>query len=83
MIERFPPSEKLLLLMHNTSAMRPEAAKTVNELASISETDFDSVSEIMKTHETNGYVRSYWDNSGAKRFYLSETGIIRVCSLFT
>jgi hypothetical protein len=83
MIERFPPSEKLLLLMHNTSAMRPEAAKTANELASISETGPDSVSETLKMHEDNGYVRSYWDNNGAKRFYLSETGIIRVCSFFT
>ena len=81
--DNIPSSEKLLLLMHNLCAMRPEAAKTATELANVSRTAVDFVINTLSRHEADGYVRSYWDQGGAKRFYLTEVGIIRVCSFFT
>jgi hypothetical protein len=63
--------------------MRPEAAKTVKELANMSKAAVDYVIDELRKHEINGYIKSYSDVGGDKKFYLTETGIIRVCSFFT
>jgi len=81
--ESISPSEKILLTMHNLGVMRPEVGKTSSELAQILQRTIDDISDALKKHESDGYVKSYTDQSGAKRFYLTTVGIIKVCSSFT
>ncbi len=81
--ENIPPAEKILLIMHNLCVIRPEAAKTTNEIAQVLQKAVDFVLNALNKHEADGYVKSYTDESGSKRFYLTGQGIIKVCSIFT
>lgn len=78
-----PFPEKVLLIMHNLSAMRPEFGKTAGELAPILQEAVGNILTALGKHEAEGYVKSCTDQSGDKRFYLTEVGIIKVSSFFT
>ena len=78
-----PPSEKLLLSMHNLCVVRPEIAKTGEEISKSINLDIDHVLRMLGLHEERGFVKSYVDNIGIRRFYLSGLGILKVCSSFT
>ena len=76
-------SEKLLLAMHNLCLVRLETAKTGQEIARLINLTTDNVEKILKGHEANGYVKSVQDASGERKFYLTNIGILKVCSTFT
>ena len=75
-------SETLLLTMHNLCVVKPEIAKTGDELANAIQVAIDHIVNILHELEENGYVRSVED-AGVKKFYLTSTGILKVCSVFT
>lgn len=81
--EDLPLSEKLLLAMHNLCIVRPEIAKTGEEIAKSVRLASDNVLGILAGYEANGYVTSLIDSMGARRFYLTSLGMIKVCSSFT
>jgi len=81
--ENLPLSEKLLLTLHNLCAIHPEKAKKTNELAQILQVDIGQIDSILGKQESEGYAKSFMDEEGNKRYYLTGTGIIKVCSLFT
>lgn len=81
--DEIPPSENLLLVMHNLGLVRPETAKTGDELAEFLRMDTKNVYEILDRQETYGFVRSYIDPGGVRKYYLTGVGIIKVCSSFT
>jgi len=76
-------SERLLLILHNLGATSRERAKKSDELAQILQTDVNEVNQILDRYQSEGYTISLTDNEGNIRHYLTGTGIIRVCSLFT
>jgi hypothetical protein len=78
-----PLSERLLITLHNLCATSGDMAKNSGELAQILQTSVDEVNQNMDRHVSDGYVASFNDNEGNRRFYLTNTGIIRVCSLFS
>jgi len=45
--------------------------------------DTKNVYEILDRQETYGFVRSYIDPGGVRKYYLTGVGIIKVCSSFT
>ena len=75
-------SEKLLLTMHNLCVVKPEIAKTSDELANAIQVTIDHIVNVLHGLEENGYVKSFED-AGVKKFYLTSTGILKVCSAFT
>lgn len=81
--EDLPPSEKLLLVMHNLCIVKPEIAKTGEEIAKMIRMAVDNVLGILSHHEERGYIKSYTDQMGVRRFYLTGIGILKVCSSFT
>lgn len=81
--EDLPLSDKLLLSMHNLCIVRPEIAKTGEEIASSLKLAVENALSILADHEARGYVRSLIDSMGARRFYLTSMGMIKVCSSFT
>ena len=78
-----PISEKFLLIMHNLCIVKPEIAKSGEEIAKSIHMVVDSVLRLLSIHEENGYVKSFQDNSGARRFYLTSVGILKVCTIYT
>jgi len=76
-------SEKVLINLHNLCATRSEWAKRSDELAQVLQVDVNEVNRILEGHVSEGYVSSFTDNEGNKRYHLTSTGIIRVCSLFS
>ncbi len=81
--ESIPISEKLLLLLHSLCAVKPEIAKTVEELSNYVHAAVDSISSMLDSHESEGYVTSYTNSQGVRMYYLTGRGIIKVCSSFT
>ncbi len=81
--ENVSASEKILLTMHNLGVMRQGVAKAASELAQILQKTTDDVLDALNRHEADGYVKSYTDQEGTRRFYLTAVGIIKVCSSFT
>jgi hypothetical protein len=78
-----PLSERLLITLHNLCATSGDMARKSGELAEILHTGIDEVNQNLDKHVSDGYVAAFTDNEGNRRFYLTNTGIIRVCSLFS
>jgi hypothetical protein len=76
-------AEKVLLTMHNLSLVRPEIAWTDREIARSVYISEDILLRILKDLEIAGYVKSFSDNKGIRRFYLTSRGIIKISTLFT
>ena len=76
-------SERLLITLHNLCATSGEMARKSGELAEILRTSIDEINQNLDRHVSDGYVAAFTDNEGNRRFYLTNTGIIRVCSLFS
>lgn len=83
MREELPVSEKLLQMLHNLCATAPDLARKSEELEQILQLDVNEVEKILNNYGLEGYVKSFTDNEGKKRYYLTGSGIIKVCALFT
>jgi hypothetical protein len=45
--------------------------------------DLNELERILDNFKTEGFTQSFTDNEGKKRYYLTGSGIIKVCALFT
>jgi len=73
------PMDRILLALHNLCAVSTELAKTSEELAQTTGMDLNQLEALLKELVSNGYIAC----SSEKRYYITGTGIIRVCSAFT
>lgn len=83
MREELPISEKLLQTLHNLCATAPDLARRSEELARVMQLDIAEVEQILDDYSLEGHVKSFTDNEGKRRYYLTSRGIIKVCALFT
>lgn len=83
MREELPISEKILQTLHNLCATAPDLARRGEELAQVLQLDRAEIERILDGYGCEGYVESFTDNEGKKRYYLTGSGIIKVCALFT
>ncbi|MGC9346113.1 MAG: hypothetical protein ACP5ER_04930 [Candidatus Bathyarchaeales archaeon] len=83
MREGLPISEKILQTLHNLCATAPDLARRSEELAQVLQLDLTEVERILDNHGLEGYVETFTDNDGKKRYYLTGSGIIKVCAIFT
>lgn len=81
--EELPISEKILQTLHNLCATAPDLARKSEELAQVMQLDITEVERILDNYGLEGYLESFTDNNGKKRYYLTGRGIIKVCALFT
>jgi DNA-binding MarR family transcriptional regulator len=81
--EELPISEKLLQTLHNLCATASDLARRSEELAQVLQLDSNDVENILDSYGVEGYVKSFRDHEGKKRYYLTGSGIIKVCALFT
>ena len=75
--------DKILLLMHNLSLVHREIAWTSLEIAKNASISEDYLISMLKQLEARGYVRSFSDADGEKKYYLTGIGIIKISTEFT
>ena len=78
-----PLSEKILQTLHNLCATAPELSRRSEELSQVLQIDMNEVERTLDNYKQEGFVESFTDNEGKKRYYLTGRGIIKVCALFT
>jgi len=78
-----PLSDKVLQTLHNLCATAPELARKSEELAQVLQVDINEVEKILDNYSRDGYVECFTNNEGKKHYYLTGSGIIKVCALFT
>jgi DNA-binding PadR family transcriptional regulator len=81
--EELPLSEKILQTLHNLCATAPDLARRSEELSMVLQIDLGELERILDNHKSEGFAESFMDNEGKKRYYLTGSGIIKVCALFT
>ncbi|HVP27166.1 MAG TPA: hypothetical protein VMT26_05825 [Candidatus Bathyarchaeia archaeon] len=83
MREELPIPEKILQTLHNLCATAPDLARRSEELSQVLQIDLGEVERILDNYKADGFVESFTDNEGKKRYYVTGSGIIKVCALFT
>ncbi|MGB9675740.1 MAG: hypothetical protein ACPL0C_00950 [Candidatus Bathyarchaeales archaeon] len=83
MREELPTSEKILQTLHNLCATTADLARRSEELAQVLQLDISEVERTLDNYKMEGFVESFMDKEGKKRYYLTGRGIIKVCALFT
>jgi predicted transcriptional regulator len=83
MREELPLSEKILQTLHNLCATAPDLARRSEEVAQVLQISVDEVEKTLDNYKLEGFVESFADNEGKRRYYLTGRGIIKVCALFT
>ena len=83
MREELPFPDKVLQTLHNLCATAADLARRSEEVARILNLDQNEIESILDKYKSEGFVESFIDNDGKKRYYLNARGIIKICSLFT
>jgi hypothetical protein len=83
MREELPLPEKILQALHNLCATAPDLARRSEELAQILQLDVNELERILDDYKQQGFAESFVDNEGKKRYYLTGSGIIKICAIFT
>ncbi len=81
--EELPISEKILQTLHNLCATAPDLARRSEELSQVLQIEIAELERILDNYKSEGFAESFMDNEGKKRYYLTGSGIIKVCALFT
>ena len=82
-MQELPLSEKILQTLHNLCATAPDLARKSEELSQVMGIDLNELERILDNFRTEGFAQSFIDNEGKRRYYLTGSGIIKVCALFT
>ncbi len=83
MREELPLPERILQTLHNLCATAPELARRSEELSQVMGIDLSEVERILDNYKMEGFVEGFSDNEGKRRYYVTGSGIIKVCALFT
>jgi DNA-binding PadR family transcriptional regulator len=83
MSEALPLPEKILQTLHNLCATSPDLARRSEELSQIMQVDLHELERILDDYKRQGFAESFMDNEGKKRYYLTGSGIIKICAIFT
>jgi hypothetical protein len=82
-MQELPLSEKILQTLHNLCATAPDLARKSEELSQVMSIDINELEKILDNFQIEGFAQSFTDTEGKKRSYLTGSGIIKVCALFT
>lgn len=64
-------------------ATAPDLARRSEELAQVLQIDLGEIERTLDGYKAEGFAESFVDNEGKRRYYLTGSGIIKVCALFT
>jgi predicted transcriptional regulator len=78
-----PLTDRVLHLLHNLAAVNPGNAKSVTELAQLTQEPAETIQSLLREEETSGHVKSLRDGNTELRYYLTGLGILRAASMLT
>jgi DNA-binding PadR family transcriptional regulator len=78
-----PLPEKILQTLHNLCATAPDLARRSEELSQVLHVDLGEVERILDDYKRQGFAESFVDNEGKKMYFLTGSGIIKICAIFT
>ncbi len=81
--QELPLSEKILQTLHNLCATSPDLARRSEELSQVMQVDISELERILDDYKRQGFAECFTDNEGKKRYYLTGSGIIKICAIFT
>ena len=81
--QELPLSERILQTLHNLCATAPDLARRSEDLAQVLQIDLGEIERTLDGYKAEGFAESFVDNEGKRRYYLTGSGIIKVCALFT
>jgi hypothetical protein len=83
MREELPLPEKILQTLHNLCATSPDLARRSEELSQVLQVDMHELERILNDYKRQGFAESFTDSEGKNRYYLTGSGIIKICAIFT
>ena len=83
MSEGLPLPERILQTLHNLCATSPDLARRSEELSQVLQVDQNELEKILDDYKAQGFAESFADSEGKKRYYLTGSGIIKICAIFT
>jgi DNA-binding IclR family transcriptional regulator len=78
-----PLVDRVLHTLHNLAAVNPDNARTLADLAQLTQESTDKIHDLLKTEEAVGHVKSLSDNEKELRYYVTGLGILRAVSMLT
>jgi hypothetical protein len=63
--------------------VNPENAKSLPELAELTQEPTERIRDLLSKEEVSGHVKSLSDGKTERRYYLTGLGILRAVSLLT
>ena len=78
-----PLTDRVLHLLHNLAAVNPDNAKSLTELAQLTQEPAETIQLLLKEEETSGHVKTLRDRDTEMRYYLTGLGILRAASMLT
>jgi len=81
--EGLPLPERILQTLHNLCATSPDLARRSEELSQVLQVDQNELEKILDDYKAQGFAESFADSEGKKRYYLTGSGIIKICAIFT
>ena len=81
--EDLPLPEKILQTLHNLCATSPDLARRSEELSHVLQVNQNDVERILDDYKRQGFAETFVDNEGKRRYYLTGSGIIKICAIFT
>jgi len=78
-----PLTDRVLHLLHNLAAVNPDNAKSLTELAQLTQEPPETIQNILREEEASGHVKTLRNANAELRYYLTGLGILRAASMLT
>ncbi len=78
-----PLTDRVLHLLHNLAAVNPDNAKSLTELAQLTQEPAETIQILLREEETSGHVKTLRNGDTELRYYLTGLGILRAASMLT
>lgn len=78
-----PLTDRVLHLLHNLAAVNPDNARSLMELAQLTQEPPETIQSLLREEETAGHVKTLRDKNTELRYYLTGLGILRAASMLT
>jgi len=81
--ERYPQGVRLLLCLLSLGAVDEESALSAEQISEILSMKLSTFRGLLRRLVQSGYVSALRDDGRRSRYFLTKSGIVRVCSLFS
>ena len=78
-----PLTDRVLHLLHNLAAVNPDNAKSLTEIAQLTQEPAETIQGLLREEEASGHVKTLREGNTELRYYLTGLGILRAASMLT